>query len=146
MVRVEGIDRFHSAISGQCAVQVSGDEDTVRLRILADAHSYKVGDTAAVKVHWREKPALGLVTFQGAQVLDYRLVELKTGVNELAIPMTARLVPNFDLSVAVMTDGRRDEGERGGGRVSGRRTNRGSARRSLPRGQQPVSAWRETCA
>ena len=34
---------------------------------------------------------LALVTYQGARVLDYRLVELKTGVNKLEIPMTARL-------------------------------------------------------
>ena len=85
-------------------------------------HTYKVGDTAAVKVHWRESPALGLVTFQGARVLDYRLVELKTGVNELSIPMTDKLVPNFELSVAVMTDVRR-RGKAEGGRE--RRDRRG---------------------
>ena len=72
------------------------------------------------KVHWREEPALALVTFQGARVLDYRLVELKTGLNELSIPMTAKLAPNFELSVAVMTDaekGGRRKGEGGGLRV-----------------------------
>ncbi len=104
VVRAEGIDRFQNAVTGQCGVQISGDDDTVRLRILADSHRYKVGDTAAVKIHWREKPALGLVTFQGARVLDYRLVELKTGENDLRIPMTPALAPNFDLSVAVMRD------------------------------------------
>ena len=55
-------------------------------------------------------------------MLDYRLVELKTGVNKLEIPMTAALAPNFELAVAVMTDprpelrggkGRRGEGEKG---------------------------------
>ena len=57
---------------------------------------------------------MGLVAFQGAEVLDYRLVELKTGDNELAIPMTAKLAPNFDFDVAVMADtGRmKDEGGR----------------------------------
>ena len=104
VVRVEGTDRFKNAISGQYAVQISDDKDRVRLRILADAHTYKVGDKAAIKVHWRERPALGLVTFQGARVLGYQLVELKPGVNRLSIPMTERLAPNFDLSVAVMTN------------------------------------------
>jgi hypothetical protein len=104
VVRVEGTDRFKNAISGQYAVQISDDKDRVRLRILADAHTYKVGDRAAIKVHWRERPALGLVTFQGARVLGYQLVELKPGVNRLSIPMTERLAPNFDLSVAVMTN------------------------------------------
>jgi len=104
VIRVEGIDRFDNPISGEHLVQISDDEDEVRLRILADTHTYKVGDTATVKLHWREEPALALVTFQGARVLDYKLVELKQGSNDLEIPMTSRLAPNFELAVAVMTN------------------------------------------
>ena len=77
----------------------------VRLRILADKHRLQSRrDTGAIAVHWREQPALALVTFQGVRVLDYRLVELTTGVNPLSIPITAQLAPNFELSVAVMSD------------------------------------------
>ncbi len=112
VLRAEGTDRFKNPISGQFVVQISDDKDQVRLRILADKHTYKVGDTAAVKLHWREDPALALITFQGARVLDYKLVKLSKGANELKIPMVARLAPNFELAVAVMTDPRdekRDE-------------------------------------
>ncbi len=103
-LRAEGVDRFKNPISGQAAVQISGEDDLVRLRILADKHTYKVGDKAGVELFWRKAPALALVTYQGARVLDYRLVELKTGANKLEIPMTAALAPNFELAVAVMTD------------------------------------------
>jgi len=113
VLRVEGTDRFDNPISGQYVVRVSDDEDQVRLRILADAHTFKVGDTAAVKLHWREDPALALVTFQGARVLDYQLLELKKGPNSLEIPMTAALAPNFELAVAVMTDPRGAEAKAG---------------------------------
>ena len=115
-LRAEAIDRFHNPITGQAAVQISGEEDLVRLRILADRHTYKVGDTAAVQLHWRDPPALALVTYQGARVLDYRLVELQTGANRLEIPMTASLAPNFELAVAVMTDPRGGLGGGGGGK------------------------------
>ena len=64
-----------------------------------------------MQVYWREKPALALITFQGARVLDYRLVRLKTGANKLSIPMAVRLAPNFDLNVAVMTDARAQKAE-----------------------------------
>jgi alpha-2-macroglobulin len=104
--RAEGIDRFKNTVTGQHVVRISDDKDQVRLRILADRHTFKVGDTAEVQLHWREAPALALVTFQGARVLDYRLVKLETGANKLPIPMAARLAPNFDLNVAVMTDPR----------------------------------------
>ncbi len=104
VLRAEGIDRFKNPITAQALVQISGDEDQVRLRILADRHTYKVGDAASVQLLWREEPALALVTFQGARVLDYRLVQLQQGPNKLEIPMTAQLAPNFELAVAVMTD------------------------------------------
>ncbi len=103
-LRAEGTDRFKSVVSGQGLVQVSDEEDLVRLRILADRHTFKVGDTAKVQLLWREEPALALVTFQGAKVLEYRLVQLTKGNNSFDIPMTAKLAPNFELAVAVMTN------------------------------------------
>ncbi len=106
VLRAEGTDRFKNPITGQHVVQVSDDTDRVRLRILADKHTYKVGDTAEVQLHWREEPALALVTFQGARILDYRLVTLQTGANKFSIPMAAKLAPNFNLAVTVMTDAR----------------------------------------
>ncbi len=114
VVRAEGTDRFKNPIWGELAVKISGEEDEVRLRILADRHFYKVGDKADVRLHWREDRALALVTFQGARVLDYRLVELQKGENPLEIPMTARLAPNFELAVAVMIDVRAQGGDAGG--------------------------------
>ena len=106
ILRAEGIDRFEHAVTAQYMVQISDDRDPVRLRILADRHTFQVGDKATVQIHWREEPALALVTFQGARVLDYRLVRLEKGANALAIPMGTKLAPNFDLCVSVMTDPR----------------------------------------
>src|SRR5262249_16713650 len=65
IVRAEGVDRFQNVVSGEKHVVMSDDKDTVRLRILAEALSYRVGDSAEVVVHWREEPAIALVTHQG---------------------------------------------------------------------------------
>ena len=67
ILRAEATDQFKNPISAAAAIQLSDDKDTVRLRLLADAHTFKVGDTAKVNLHWREKPALALVTYQGAR-------------------------------------------------------------------------------
>lgn len=104
ILRATGTDRFGNPVSAEHTVTVSGNEDTVRLRILSDRHHYKAGDTATVQVHWREQPALAMVTYQGARVLGYRLVELAKGSNKLEIPITEKLAPNFDLTVSVMSD------------------------------------------
>jgi uncharacterized protein YfaS (alpha-2-macroglobulin family)/tetratricopeptide (TPR) repeat protein len=105
-LRAEGTDRFSNPISGAAGVQLSDDKDAVRLRLLADQHTFKVGDKAKVNLHWREAPALALITYQGARILEYKLVDLKTGDNPLELPMTAKLAPNFELAVSVMTDSR----------------------------------------
>jgi hypothetical protein len=123
--RAFGKDRFENVVTGEHVVKVSDDKDQVRLRILADRHTFKVGDTAKMNVHWREEPALALVTFQGAKILDYRLVTLNNGANALEIPMAAQLAPNFELAVAVMTDPKTsrasepDPAEQGGTAVPG---------------------------
>lgn len=105
-VRATGTDRFQNPVSGSRMVRISGDDDAVRLRILSDKHQYKVGDDAKVQLHWREDPALALVTYEGAKVLGYRLVTLKKGSNPLTIPLAAHLAPNFVLSVTVMENNR----------------------------------------
>lgn len=106
VLRAEGIDRFTNPVTAEKTVSVSDDKDATRLRILAEQHTFKVGDTANVQLHWREAPALALVTYQGAKILQYQLVSLQKGANKLEIPMTAKLAPNFELAVAVMTDAR----------------------------------------
>ena len=113
-LRAEGQDRWGNPVSSWIDVLVSDDEDRVRLRILADQHTYKVGNGAEVTLHWREKPALALVTFQADRVLDYRLVQLKTGANKLPVAMTSKLAPNFELEAAVMVDVPSEPGDAGG--------------------------------
>lgn len=104
ILRAEGTDRFGNLISGETAVTISDDKDRVRLRILADRHTFQVGETARVQLHWREQPALALVTWEGARILNYRLVTLREGANELEFALTPDLAPNFELAVAVMTN------------------------------------------
>ncbi len=102
LLRATGTDRFGNPVSGAAPLYISGTDDKVRLRILADKHHYKVGEVGKVQLHWREKPALALITYEGAEVLGYKLVELKTGANALDLPLEEKLAPNFDLAVAVM--------------------------------------------
>ena len=102
IVRASGTDQFGNNVSGQKRISISGDSDSVRLRILADRHSWDVGEQAKVRVHWRGKPALALVTFEGARILGHQLISLKTGNNVIDVPVDSKLAPNFLLSLAVM--------------------------------------------
>ena len=104
LVRVEGKDRFGNVISGQHQLKISDQGDAVRLRILAEQETFRVGQVASIRVHWREAPAMALVTYQGARVLGYQLVKLETGENQVQIPLVGEHAPNFDLHIAVMAD------------------------------------------
>jgi len=104
ILRVEGTDRFEHLVAAQTEVKVSDEKDADRLLVLADQHTYRVGDEAKLRVHWKDDPVLALVCFQGARILDYRLVPLKKGDNEVTVPITAELAPQFELSVALMRD------------------------------------------
>ncbi|MCA9071365.1 MAG: hypothetical protein KDA84_20700, partial [Planctomycetaceae bacterium] len=103
-LRATGTDRFDNRITGANVVKISGEDDNIRLRILIEKQHYQVGDEASLTLHWREKPALALLTYEGAKILGYRLVNLKTGANAIKLPMDAKLSPNFRLSAAVMFD------------------------------------------
>ena len=99
-----GPGSVQNPISATHNLKISDDKDNVRLRILAEQHTFKVGDDAKIRVHWRQDPALALITYQGARVLGYRLVQLARGENKIDLSMTALLAPNFDFTISVMTD------------------------------------------
>ena len=92
-----------------------------------------------------EPPALGLVTFQGRRVLDYRLVELKTGVNELSDSHDRQAGAELR-AFGGRDDGRGTRGTAGGlrkrdevrARVQGRNRRIPNPDRPLPRGHQPL--------
>jgi alpha-2-macroglobulin len=102
VLRATAVDRFGTPVSGSEEIAISGDDDSVRLRILADRHDFQAGDTAHVQLHWRQAPALALVTYEGASILEYKLVDLKTGANPFNLALEPRLAPNFVLAVAVI--------------------------------------------
>ncbi len=104
ILRIEGTDRFEHVVSAQTEVKVSDEKDADRLLILADQQTFRIGDEAHFRVHWKDEPALALVCFQGARILQYRLVPLKKGDNEIVVPITSELAPRFELSVALMRD------------------------------------------
>lgn len=108
ILRFTGVDRFKHDISAQAAVNISDENDRIRLHILADRHLLKSGEKAAIDVHWRGEPTMALVTFEGSKILDYRLVQLKSGKNALKFDVDTFLAPNFQLAVAAMTDAKKN--------------------------------------
>lgn len=102
VLRARGTDRFGNPIVADTTVFVSGDGDAQRLRILAQRNLLPAGDDLNVQLINRTGSSLALMTLEGERVLEYRILELAEGANELSLPMEASLAPNFRMSLALM--------------------------------------------
>lgn len=120
ILRLQGKDANGNPLTSEVAVQIVGEDEDVRLRVLAETDTLKAGDTTAVRVLWRgPKPAkpgiepaaeqgtrLALVTYEGERIYGHQLVRLSRGDNTIQLPVDTTLAPLFRLSVSLM------EGER----------------------------------
>ncbi|MEZ5963421.1 MAG: MG2 domain-containing protein [Planctomycetota bacterium] len=102
VLRVEARDRFGVLVTAQMPVLVSGDEDQVKLRLLSDRESYKVGEKVAVKVMNRAGAHLVLQTVQGDGILAYRAFVLPAGESTLGLDLAAAHAPNFALGLSMI--------------------------------------------
>lgn len=105
VLRVRGTDRFDNPISGEALQFVSGSDDPVQLRLLANSTQVAVGNEAHLRVIQRGRPGLALLTFERAQVLDYRLVRLPKGVSPLEVEVLPSYAPGVRVAIARLDRG-----------------------------------------
>ena len=108
VVRVAGTDRFGNAVVADRELTVSGKKDETKLRILADRQDFKVGETAAVRLHSRDGAGAALLTWEADRIIRYMVVALKEGDNPLSWPVDDAQFPNFTLNAARMIGTRFD--------------------------------------
>ena len=101
-LRVEGPDRFGNPVTAERTIQVSGDDDTTRLRILSDVDVARIGEELALDVHNRAAAGLALLTLEGESVLEYRLLRLEEGHNTVELVVSAEHDPNFVVAASMM--------------------------------------------
>jgi uncharacterized protein YfaS (alpha-2-macroglobulin family)/TolA-binding protein len=102
VLRVAGTDRFGNPVVEDRALTVSGKEDEVKLRLLADRLTFKVGETAKVNLHSRVEPGTALLTWEADRILRYKIVEIKPGDNAVSWEVAGEQFPNFTLTAARM--------------------------------------------
>ncbi|MCY2993570.1 MAG: hypothetical protein NTY19_37680, partial [Planctomycetota bacterium] len=105
VLRATGKDRFGQVVTGQSQVTISDAEDQVKLRFFADNSTLMVGHKAAVRLHSRLDGPLALLTFEGEEILDYRLIGLKRDFNPIELQVDHEHFPNFTIAAAAI-DGR----------------------------------------
>lgn len=106
ILRVEGRDRFDNPVVAEDSIWISGDEDTTRLRLLADSMNVEVGEKLVVDLHNRSGAGIALLTFEGESIFEYRLVDLRQGSNRMELDIEHDHWPNFMLAAAAMRGNR----------------------------------------
>lgn len=102
VLRVEGLDRFRNRVSARKQIYISGDQDPAGLRFLSDARRWNVGDNATLQLHSKGSEGLALITFEGQDVIDYRIKRLTRGSNALEFVVDHPHFPNFAVTAAMM--------------------------------------------
>ena len=106
ILRAEGHDRFDNPVSGQTEVFISGKEDEIMLRLIADREEFNVGEQPEITLFSRAKQGLGLLTYEGESILSYQIIAIQPEKNALPLTISSELAPNFTLAVAQMEDNR----------------------------------------
>ncbi len=101
IVRVFGNDRAGHPITAELGVNTVG-EDEPGFFLDLERTELTMGTPAKLSIRSHMDRALVLLTCETDQIIDYRTVRLKRGENKIEIPLSLKLVPNFQLSASAM--------------------------------------------
>ena len=110
-LRVTGTDQFGHPIVSDQTITISGANDAEKLRIIADKTTYRVGETASVRLVNRAKAGTALLTWEADRILRYQIQTIQPGENPVEWAVEGPQFPNFTLTACRMVDGRFDEGK-----------------------------------
>ncbi len=107
----ETSDRFGNAVSVETWVWLCGESwygDTMNfngLDLILDKKTYDVGETAKILITSQFKNVNVLLTLEGKEVYDYRVVQVKGNAKLVEIKLdSADLAPNFYVSVTAIKE------------------------------------------
>jgi uncharacterized protein YfaS (alpha-2-macroglobulin family) len=109
MILAEARDGSKHEISSSTYLYVTGndyvpwerDDDDI-IELVADADSYKPGDTARILVKSPYEKAKALVTVEREFIMKSEVVEIVGSTSEIAIPVTSDMIPNAYVSVLLI--------------------------------------------
>ncbi|MBL8863796.1 MAG: hypothetical protein JNK02_17535 [Planctomycetes bacterium] len=109
VLRAEATDRFGNPVWTQAAVTASGEEDEVRLRLIAERGEVEVGSRARVQIVNRSGAGLALLTLEAAGVLEHRLLRLEPGTSTVEVAIGSQAFPRAWVAIARMDGSRLHE-------------------------------------
>ncbi|WP_395739692.1 MG2 domain-containing protein [Prosthecobacter sp.] len=106
-------DARGNVVERACGLQVSGPDDTTKLRLFSDQDEVNEGSTLKVDAHSRISAPLVLLTLAGEDMIEHRIIKLGVGHNELPFPVAAAHWPQFEVGIACLDGDKLRKARRG---------------------------------
>ncbi len=99
-------DRAGTVCEGGAILLVAGDEPDLRkeARLLAGKAVYRQGEEATLYLNTPVGGRHALLTFEGAGVIDYRVIKVEGKSHEIVAPMKSEYSPNIHVAIALPAD------------------------------------------
>ncbi len=101
-VKVEGFGHNDIPVRALVYFRVLKDKEENKLFILSDSKPFQVKGQGNFTLYSQEKSGLGLLTIKGDNILTYQFIDIKAGKNEVSIPVSEKLVPNFQVNISLL--------------------------------------------
>jgi len=102
VLRASAEDRFEQTVVAEGRVRISAADDATKLRFFADSGTLRVGERTTFRLHSRIDGKLMLLTFDGDDVLEHRVMRVAMGMNEVRLDVDHVHFPNFAANVALL--------------------------------------------
>jgi alpha-2-macroglobulin len=101
-LRVEGADADGRPWTAQATVTISDEDDEVRLRLLADRDTCRVGETAELTVVNRSDARLALATWETERILRHEVIELRGGRSSWDFDLSTEDSPSITAALSLI--------------------------------------------
>ncbi|MBN1478397.1 tetratricopeptide repeat protein, partial [Candidatus Sumerlaeota bacterium] len=101
-LRVEGTDADGRPWTARATVTISDEDDEVRLRLLADRDTYRVGETAELTVVNRSDARLALATWETERILRHEVIELRGGRSSWDFDLSTEDSPSITAALSLI--------------------------------------------
>ncbi|HIC22095.1 MAG TPA: hypothetical protein EYO84_01625, partial [Planctomycetes bacterium] len=105
----EGLDRIGNRITSRIGVTVSGDDEQRGLIWLVEKTRLDVGEKVELDLQNTRASSPALLTIIGDGILQYRVVDLSDGRNQVDVDVASSMYPEATVSLAMMEGGQLHE-------------------------------------
>lgn len=103
ILRIRGTDDRGRLVFAESFIEIYGEDSTQKIRLLVDKNKLYEGGVAKIDAWSRLKtPTTALLSIEADELIEYRLIKLNPGKNNIELPLNERHAPVFRVAIMAM--------------------------------------------